>query len=95
MENNQKNGYNLSRAMFDWSFDNIGKSNPTMIALYFFLIEVNNRLGWCENFGITAKECMHAIGVSSYNTYKKSFDTLVELEFVKIVKPSINQYQAL
>jgi len=88
------NGYLLSRQYFDWAFEHPNENNPTMTALYFFIVEINNRLGWKEEFTITPRECLEGIGVSSYNTYKKNFDKLVELGFIKIVKPSKNQYQA-
>lgn len=91
IENN--NGYNCSRLIFNWSFENPEKSNPTVVSLYLFFVEVNNRLNWKPTFGITANECMNAIGISSYNTYKKAFDLLVEIDFVKVIKPSVNQYQ--
>jgi hypothetical protein len=58
-----------------------------------FLVEINNRLGWVDKFSITAKECMTAINVHSYNTYKKNFDLLVSEGFILIIKQSTNQYQ--
>ncbi|WP_320052796.1 hypothetical protein [uncultured Acetobacteroides sp.] len=88
------NGYELSRRYWDWAFENPDKNNPTLVALYFYIIEVANRLGWKERFSITPKECCEAIGVSSYKTYKKNFDLLVEYEFIAIVKKSFNQHQA-
>ncbi len=91
---NEINGYILSRSFFDWSFENPSENNPTLTALFFFIVEVNNRLGWKSEFGITPKECMEAIGVSSYNTYKKNFDKLCELGFIRIVRKSTNQYQS-
>lgn len=86
-------GYALSRMFFDWSFENPSENNPTLTALYFFIVEVSNRLGWKSEFGITPKECMEAIGISSYNTYKKNFDKLCDLGFIQIIKKSTNQYQ--
>lgn len=88
------NGYSLSRLYFDWAFENPSKNNPTMVALYFFIVEVNNRLGWKKEFGITPKECMDALNIGSYNTYKKNFDKLIEYGFIEIVKKSANQYQS-
>ena len=87
-------GYTLSRNYFDWSFENPSKNNPTMTALYFFIIEIANRMGWKKEFSITPRECMEAIGINSYNTYKKNFDSLIENGFIQITKKSTNQYQA-
>ncbi len=52
-------------------FNNPEKANPNLAALYLFLVDLNNRLGWKEKFTITSKECMEATGMKSYNTYKK------------------------
>jgi len=87
-------GYEYTRKIFNWSFENSDKSNPTLISLYLFLVETNNRLGWKEKFGITFRECGEACGIKSYNTYKKNFDILVKEGFIKIVQKSINQYSA-
>lgn len=88
------NGYSLSRQYFDWAFENPTENNPTMTALYFFIVEINNRLGWKSEFSITPRECLEGINVNSYNTYKKHFDKLKEIGFIKVIKPSKNQYQA-
>jgi len=42
------NGYDLSRNLFDWSYEKPEKINTNHIALYFFIIEHCNRLGWKE-----------------------------------------------
>jgi len=93
-DNQQHNGYNYTRSWFDFSFENPDKVNPNHTALFCWLIELNNRMGWATNFASPATQSMAAIGVSSYNTYKKTFDDLVKFGFVKVIKPSINQYQA-
>lgn len=86
--------YKFSRNYHDWAFDNRDKVKPSVSALYFYILDLANRLGWREYFSVTAKECMEAIGVSSYKTYKSSFDVLCENNLIKIVKASKNQYQA-
>jgi hypothetical protein len=87
-------GYELSRNFWNWAFENPEKNNPTLCALYFYIVEVDNRLGWKEKFTITSRECCEAIGISDYKTYKKNFDKLVEYEFIVILKKSFNQHQA-
>lgn len=89
-----RTGYAFSRQYFDWAFEHPSENNTAMTALYFFLVEVNNRLGWKREFGITSHECMEAIGITSYNTYKKNFDKLIEMGFITVVRKSTNQYQA-
>lgn len=86
--------FQYTRQWFDFCFEHQGEVNTNDTALYLWLVELKNRMGWVENFGCPASQCMAAMGVGSYNTYKKSFDKLVKLGFVKVIKPSINQYQA-
>lgn len=88
------NGYNLTRRFFDWAFSHRADFKPTVSALYFYLIEVCNKLGWKPEFSISAKECMEGMGVSGYNTYKQAFDILCEHGFIKVLKKSCNSYQA-
>lgn len=87
------NGYELSRQWFDWSFENPDKATANHCALYMWLIEINNRLGWVDKFQITSTECMQGMCCKSYKTYKKCFDDLVEWNFVTITTQSKNQYQ--
>ena len=88
------NGYQYSRAWFDFAFANQGMVSPTHTALYMWFIELNNRMGWADNFASPASSAMSAIGVKSYASYKKAFDDLVNFGFVKIIVASKNQYQA-
>ena len=88
------NGYNLTHRFFDWAFSHRADFKPTVSALYFYLIEVCNKLGWKPEFSISAKECMEGMGVSGYNTYKQAFDILCEHGFIKLLKKSCNSYQA-
>jgi len=88
------NGYDLSHKFFEWAFSNREDFKPTVSALYFYLVEVCNTLGWKKEFSISAKECMEGMGVSGYNTYKGAFDILCKHGFIKVVKKSCNHYQA-
>jgi hypothetical protein len=88
------NGYELSRYWFDWAFENPDLINANDTALYMWLIEKNNRCGWSEKFSISSTESMSACGFKTYPPYKKSFDRLIELGFVIMVKKSINQFQS-
>lgn len=89
----KKNGYELSRAWFDFAFENPDKVSSNHTALYLWLCEINNRLGWTENFQITVSECMMGMSCKSYNTYKKCLENLIDFGFVKMVKRSVNQHQ--
>lgn len=87
------NGYQLARDWFDFAFENPDLISPNDHALYFWLVEKNNRCGWVDKFSCTASESMAVCGFKTYPPYKKAFDKLVELGFVKVVVPSKNQYQ--
>jgi len=88
------NGYSLSRQWFDFCFENPEKIRPNHTALYFFIIEHCNRLGWKDKFGLPTTVTMEAIGIKSYNTYKKTLEELISFGFVEMIEKSKNQYSA-
>lgn len=90
---NKGRGYEISRAWFNFAFENPDKVTSNHTALFLFLSEINNRMGWADCFQITASECMAGMSCKSYNTYKKCIDDLIKWEFVNLVKRSVNQYQ--
>lgn len=87
------NGYDLSRRWFAFAFENCDKVTANHTALYLFLCEINNRLGWAFQFQITSTECMAGMSARSHNTYIKVFKDLTEWGFVVLVKKSTNQHQ--
>lgn len=93
-ENNKPSGYNYSRTWFDFALYNPGAVTGNHTALYLWLIELNNRLKWLENFGLTYREGMDGMSCKSRTTYNKCFKNLIEWGFIKIVKKSRNQYEA-
>ena len=86
--------YSLTRNFFDWSFENPEKINTNHVALYYFILEHSNRLGWKEKFGLPTGMAMEAIGIKNYKTYGKTFSELVEFGFVKLIEKSKNQYSS-
>lgn len=88
------NSYELSARFFDWSFENPDKVNPNHIALYFFIIEHCNRLGWKDKFGLPTEMTKEAIGIKSYKTYQKTLNDLIEFGFISMVTKSKNQYSS-
>jgi len=86
------NSYELSRNLFDWSFENPEKINTNHIALYFFIIEHCNRLGWKEKFGLPTGMAKEAIGIRNYRTYINTLNDLIEFGFIKLIEKSKNQY---
>lgn len=88
----ETNGYQYSKAWFSFAFENGSLIKPVHGCLYLWLVELNNRKGWCKEFPAPASGCMQACGIHSYNTYKKSLEDLEKWGFIKIVTHSKNQY---
>lgn len=91
---NELNSYQLSRTFFDWCFENPEKISPTHIAMYFFIIEHCNRLGWKEKFGLPTVMVKDAIGIRNFRTYANTLNDLVEWGFIIMVEKSKNQYSS-
>jgi hypothetical protein len=89
----QNNIFEYIASYWQWADDNPDKNCPGTIAVYFFILRIANNLRWKDKFGITSREVMDGTGISSYNTYKRHFDTLVESGLLKIDRPGANQYQ--
>lgn len=88
------NSYELSRKWFDFCFENPEKINSNHTALYFFVIEHCNRLGWKSKFGLPSQMAMDAIGIKNWRTYSKTLNDLIEFGFVDCIQKSKNQYSA-
>jgi hypothetical protein len=88
------NSYDLSRAWFDFAFENPDKIKPIHTSIYFFAIEHCNRLGWKKKFGFPTSMVLEAIGVKSYSAYKKHFDEIAEFGFFIVHEYSRNQYSS-
>lgn len=88
------NSYDLSRAFWDFAFENPNKIKPNHSAIYFFAIEHCNRLGWKKNFGFPTTMVMEATGIKSYNTYINHLNDLVEFGFIDMIEKSKNQYSS-
>ena len=88
------NGYELSRAWFDFCFENPELIKPNHTALYFFAIEHCNRLGWKEKFGFPSQMAMEALGIKNWRTYSKCLNELVEFGFIKMIETTKNQYSS-
>lgn len=87
-------GYDLSRKWFDFCFENPEKISPIHTAIYFFVMEHCNRLGWKQKFGLPTTMAMEAIGIRSYNTYKKALNEIISWGFLMMIESSKNQYSA-
>ena len=88
------NGYNLLRAWYNFKFDNPSKAKAIHSDMYCYLIDLWNRLGQKSEFGLPTSVTMEALGIGSYNTYKKTLNDLIEFGFIMLVVESKNQHQS-
>ena len=94
MEKKKFTGYGYTRQWFDFTIENPEKTAPVHTALFLWIVELNNRLGWKEKFSLPTNYSMQAIGIKNWRTYKKALNDLIEWGFIKIVTKSTNQYTA-
>lgn len=94
MSGQKLTGYELSRNWFDWTFENPDIVNTNHTALYFYILELNNRLGSKEKFGLPSAETKDCLGIKSHNTYIKTLNDLIEWGFIKLIQKSQNQFTA-
>jgi hypothetical protein len=79
------NGYSLHKQWFEFAFSNPDLITPAHGAIISWLIELNNRMDWRDKFASPASSAMAATGISSYNTYKKVFNNLIEWGFITVL----------
>lgn len=88
------NSYDLSRSWFNFAFENPEKVKPNHTALYFFIVEHCNRLGWKDKFGLPTTMAKDAIGIRNYRTYINTLNDLVDFGFIRMIEKSKNQYSS-
>lgn len=86
--------FKLTRAFWDYAFENPEKIKPNHCALYLFIVEHCNRLGWKKKFGLPTTMAKDAIGIRSYNTYITTLNELVEFGLIELIEKSKNQYSS-
>jgi hypothetical protein len=84
------NGYQLTRRWFDFSFDK-KEAKPQHTALYCWCVELNNRLGWKEEFGLPTLATMEGLSIGNKNTFLDTLKDLVEWQFIEVIQESKNQ----
>ena len=86
-------GYDYTRAWFDFAFENpAAKVQHT--ALYCWIVELNNRLGWKKQFGLPTADTMEGLSIGNRATYMNALGDLQQWGFVRVVQKSSNQHQA-
>lgn len=88
------NGYNLTRSWFNYKFENPKKVRHVHSDMYFYIVDLWNRLGQKNEFGLPTDVAMECLGIGSYNTYKKTLIDLIDFGFIVLVKDSRNQHHS-
>lgn len=94
MKGTELNIYDLMKDWFNFCFENPDKINSNHSAMYFFMIEHCNRMGWKKKFGLPMQMTMDAIGIKNYKTFSRTFKDLISWGFIILYQKSSNQYSA-
>lgn len=65
---------------------------PEHIAIFWFLTELNNRLGWVDEFGLPIYNAMEEVKIRNFKTFSKYLQDLHDWGIIKIVTKSVNQH---
>lgn len=87
-------GFKLLRDFWDFAFENPHKISTNHCALYCYIINHSNRLGWKDIMGLPTDITKEAVGIKSYKTYIKTLNDLIDLGFVILIEKSRNQYSS-
>jgi hypothetical protein len=86
--------FEIMRKFWDYCFKNPDRINTNHVAIFCFIVEHCNRLGWKEKFGLPTMMVCEAVGIKSINTYSKAFNELVKMGLIKLIQKSKNQWSA-
>lgn len=86
--------FKLTRYFWEFSFENPELIKPNHCALYLFVVEHCNRLGWKQKFGLPTEMTKDAIGIKNYKTYSTTLTDLIDWGFIKMIEKSKNQYSS-
>jgi hypothetical protein len=88
------NGYDLSKAWFEWCHSTKEKYSTNHAALYFYLIELCNSLNWKASFGLPTVNTMQILSIKKHKTYYDTLQDLCSWGFVEIIEKAKNQHQS-
>mgnify|MGYP007069482694 CR=1 FL=1 len=86
-------GYKLTRRWFNFSFEHT-EAKVQHTAVYLWIVELNNRLGWKKEFGLPTSDTIEGLSIGNKKTYLSVLKDLESWGFIEIIKESKNQYQA-
>jgi hypothetical protein len=86
-------GYELTRRWFDFAYDK-PEAKAIHTALFCWIVELNNKLGWKETFGLPTYSTIECLSIGNKRTYLSALSDLQEWGFIKVLTPSKNQHQS-
>jgi len=86
------NGYNLTRKWYNFKFKNPDLVRSSHSDLYFYIIDLWNRLGQIDKIGLPTSVTMQCLNIGSFNTYKKTLQDLIDFGFIILISDSKNQH---
>jgi len=94
MVNKKMSGYKLTRDWYNWVSDNPEKGNVNNGALYLYIVELCNKLGWPDKFQLPTGQSKIMTKIARGNSYSKALKELADWGFIKIVQESKNIHTA-
>lgn len=92
MNQNQFNGYYITRTWFLWCAYNSEKIRPIHTAIYLYAVDTCNKLGWREKFGFPTDSVMEILGIGNWRTYSKALNELIDFGFIQLIRKSPNRH---
>jgi hypothetical protein len=92
MKSKKPSGYDLSRAWFDFIYEESEDVKPHHTSLYFFIIERANKSGWKELIDMPTDYSMEGSRIGNFTTYKNCLLDLEKWGFIQWEIKSRNQY---
>lgn len=88
------NGYQLTRHWYNFKFENPDMVRHIHSDMYFYIVDLWNRLGQKQKIGLPTSVTMDALGIGSRSTYYKALKELIEWGFIEEIQASKNQNQS-
>lgn len=88
------NGYDLTRAWFEFCFSNPRKVRPIHHAIIHWAFQKCNELGWPEEFQFPTDEACEVLGIQKPHTFRDALKELIEFGAIRMVQESTGRYVA-
>ena len=93
-KNQTISGYELSRRFWNYFAEYPTELNPYLSHVYFWIIELFNRLSWPHEIGLPTANTMEMLGMKTYKRYKQTLAKLDDAGLISVTYWSKNQWQS-